>query len=820
MKKLFVALCLTCCSFALSGQVWINEFMQSNIDLVIDDLNDFPDSWVELYNESEDTVSIKGWYLSDKANYTKGWQFDVDTFITPKGFLLIYCDKAETGLHTSFRLESGNGGAIYLFDEEGELLDEVTGFAKQPAPNIARGRTTDGADTWEYFVKATPNEPNAGETATKLLPSPMFSETGGVFLSEVTLALSLPDGAPDDVTTEDIYYTTNGAEPTEESLQYTGEITIAEPTAIRAKIIKPGYLINRSATHTYIVTDREFTLPIISLNTDSAFWYDPEIGIYTKGAQSFGDANYSFDWRRPMHIEYFSSAEEKSVINQLEEGRISGGVTRQLSQKSMILYANKRFGEKRYDYQLFADKPGQEIKSFILRNSGNDFANTAFRDAAIQLFMGGKVDIDYQAHQPAIVFVNGKYHGIQNLRERSNEDFVVSNYNGEENIDMMENWPGNDLKAGDRVAFNELIERINSPTQYARQRLLETVDTEEFINYMILQIFVANTDFPHNNVVLWRMRDNGKWRFILKDLDFGLGLYNVSRTPDYDAIAFNINDNDRPRKLFNALMMEDSFQKEFYDRFAVYMGDFMSVKNTVQVIDSLQQVIVQEMPFHIDRWVQQWHSNVSVSDMDGWNSEVDRMRQWLIDRYDHMYDHLAQHYGAAGTTVMKVRIPEEIQNPPTIHVNGIPLINTNFTGKFYLGKDVTIGWNEDQTGMHGWRITTASATDTISRDYYSKEVTITIPEDCLELRATVLMNPESIETPDHPEIKVYAGENRIHISGLEGETAITLYDMNGRKLSEVKTAGYGHTIPFYSKGVIFVQINNKTQKTTRKIIVR
>jgi hypothetical protein len=63
------------------------------------------------------------------------------------------------------------------------------------------------------------------------------------------------------------------------------------------------------------------------------------------------------------------------------------------------------------------------------------------RDAVIQRTMGQNADLDWQAWRPAIVYINGVYNGIaQHIRERSNEDNIYTNYNGLEDIDMVENW--------------------------------------------------------------------------------------------------------------------------------------------------------------------------------------------------------------------------------------------------------------------------------------------------------------------------------------------------------------------------------------------
>ena len=129
---------------SVQAQVVINELMQSNIDCIMDDLNEFPDSWVELYNSGTEAVNLKDFKLGAKDKVNKAWQLPNKT-LNAKSYVVVYCDKEESGLHTSFRLETGKDGCVYLFQGD-EVADKVEKIAKMPAPNIAYGRIADGAD--------------------------------------------------------------------------------------------------------------------------------------------------------------------------------------------------------------------------------------------------------------------------------------------------------------------------------------------------------------------------------------------------------------------------------------------------------------------------------------------------------------------------------------------------------------------------------------------------------------------------------------------------------------------------------------------------
>ena len=56
------------------AEIVINELMQSNIYCLMDDLNDFPDSWVELYNTERRTINLKDYRLGLNQDASQAWQ--------------------------------------------------------------------------------------------------------------------------------------------------------------------------------------------------------------------------------------------------------------------------------------------------------------------------------------------------------------------------------------------------------------------------------------------------------------------------------------------------------------------------------------------------------------------------------------------------------------------------------------------------------------------------------------------------------------------------------------------------------------------------
>jgi len=804
----------------LSAKVWINELMQSNIDLVRDDLQDFPDSWIELYNDSNDTVSIQNWVISITSDYQSGWKISNSVTIPPNSYVLIYADKAATGLHTDFRVDSGSGGSLYLFDENGNQIDVVKNIPKQPAPNIAYGRISDGNNSWAYFVTATPLSPNKGKTTTALLPSPIFSQQGGIFKDSVTLKLSMPSSLQNELAPSDLHYTLDNSEPTADSPSYTEEIKISKTTVVRAKLINPNYLSDRSKVQTYIISATDFSLPVISISIDSTYLWDDEFGIYCAGNGKYGVAgycvdypvNWNNDWRRPINVEYFPLGAKTSVLNQLCEMRISGGCSRIYPQKSFIIYGNKRFGIKRFDYDLFKDKPNQEIKSFMLRNSGNDFWETHFRDAAIQLFMGGKVNLDYQAYQPAIFYLNGNYWGIQNLRERSNEDFVLANY-GLEDIDMIENWSG-ELKAGDKVAWNQLMNELKkSPSERDYQWIMDQFDIDEYINYMILETYVANTDFPGNNVVMWRPRQtNSKWRFILKDTDFGLGLQNNNPVTHND-LEYNTETDDSSRKLFNALLTQDSFRKEFYSRYAIYMGDLLHYKSTSQIIDSIQQLLEPDIPDHYALWI----LKIGWGGINYWYDQVALMKDWCSGRNVEVYQQLRDFFQLGSLMQLTYQVEDSLSSAPSVSINGVRMRESGLDASYFQNDTIILHYDGDAL-PYGWEITRTVNDTTTVNTYFQQDLSVRIPDGCSSMNIKLVANRTGIVPVASSEITLAILNNQLQISNLQLPSLISVYDVSGKLVTKTATSNRSTIISFPQKGIFIVKVQNDTQRLIEKVV--
>jgi len=761
-----------------TSKLVINELMQSNIDCIMDDLHEFPDSWVELYNNSDESINLKEYQIGIKEG--NAWQLPNKT-IDAKGFIVVYCDKEEWSLHTDFRLDTGKGCVVYLF-KGNEVVDSLpAALPKMPAPNIAYGRKTDGGNEWGYQLTPTPGTTNCGEVCDEkhILGEPVFSEPGHVLTSskKISLALSLPKDAPEGT---QIYYTTDGKEPTKDSKLYTKEISINDSYAIRAKLFCDGWLSPRSTVQSYIFLDRNMTIPVVSITTNDDYLNGKE-GIFTKNTSKSNPIN----WRRPINFEMFVEPDKASVLNQICETRVMGGQSREWARKSMAIYANKRFGAKRLEYEFFPDqKPGvTNFKSIMLRNGGNDFQYDMLRDAVIQRTMGQNADLDWQAWRPAAIYINGEYHCLLNIRERSNDDNIFTNYDGLEDIDMMEIAQENskvvgELKAGTEDNYDEFV-KFYSETDHTLAEYAEWMDWEEYINLMVMNLYFNNQDFPGNNIVMWRPRtEDGKWRWISKDTDFGLGLYGKEATfntikwiydPKYDRDRSWANTEEATR-LFRHLMEDPDFNREFIDHCFIYMGDFLNEKSVCEIFDSMYELVYDELLVHKNELnpPSPWGWGWGGSNEDNIKNDAKSIRDWLSKRDNAFIKQMADFYKLGTAISMTINKDVEGAEDTGICFNGVKLTKGTFDGKFFQDRAITLeGDPESDKVVTGWKIVTNGSN---TEEVQGSRLEMVMPQ-CTSLAITALIETNGIRTISNETTK-----------------AQDIYDLNGRKVRSGSTS--------------------------------
>ncbi len=637
-----------------SQQLYINEFCASNASSYMETTISYNFlSWIEIYNNENYSVNLGGYYLTDDFAEPSKWQVPAGTTIAAKGYYIFFADDRDTVNHTSFELDC-KGEYIGLYNSSLTLVDSIS-YGLQ-LMDISYGRKPDGSSSWYYFGQPTPLTSNNTEgiaLKTTVTPAPQFSIPGGFYTGSqsVTLTCTSPSAT--------IRYTTDGSKPTSSSTAYSSSINVSSTTVIRACAFETGYLPSPVITYTYLINPTPHTLPVISVSTKPAYLWDNTIGMYvvgTNGAYGYGVyGNYYQDWERPFNIEYYEP-DGNMAFNMNVGLKMHGGAMRKRPIKAMAVHARDKYGDDRIDYKFFNEKSINSFKNFLLRNSGNDWHSTMYRDAMIQTLLIGQMDIDYQSYRPSILYINGSYWGIHNIRELAGKDYPDANYGYDsDSIDYIKN--DYIIKAGDSLHYSQMIDFLenNGMSQKANYEYIKTqMDMNEYINYQIAQIYAGNHDWPGNNLRFWRPKTaDGKWRWIICDTDFGFGLY-VNYNENTLALATDSTQTAWPNPawstfLFRKLLKNDEFKSEFINRFIYHINTTFDPDRVINIIDSMKAIIAPEMPEDIQRWKNECYDYCGIPSLSAWETDIEIMREFARKRPQYMLQFLSDMFGLGET---------------------------------------------------------------------------------------------------------------------------------------------------------------------------
>ena len=510
----------------------------------------------------------------------------------------------DSNLHTNFKVNA-SGESIILSDTSGAIIDLVDIPAS--ASDISYGRICDGVLPW-IFQLASPGSDNTGQEFQGYADSVSASLPAGFYSSAISVELLAGDSR--------IFYTLDGSDPDTNSTEYTAALSITETEVLKARSYQDNYLPSPIIVKSYFLNEST-DLPVISLVSDPDGLFDYENGIYADGPgyntppedPHYG-ANFWKDWEREASIEFF---EDDKQLGFSENAIIAifGAWSRMHPQKSFSVKFKSDRGKREIHYPLFPGLDVTTFKSFLLRNSGNDFWNTHVRDAMMQALIKD-LDIDYQEYRPAVTFINGEYWGIYNIREKLSEHYIANRHNVDpDNIDMLENNAS--VIHGDAVHYNTFINYIDNndmTTDISYEFVNEMIDLNNCLLYYAYEMYINNRDWPGNNLKYWRERtENGKWRWLVFDTDFGFNLYG-SQEHNEDPFPFALSDNPEqgwPNPNWSTLIMRrllenPVIQNKFINLFADLLNTNLQTNRVVSIINDHVNHVANDIDRHRSRF--------------------------------------------------------------------------------------------------------------------------------------------------------------------------------------------------------------------------
>ena len=704
-------------------------------------------AWVEIYNSSNKDINLKGYSLVENLANPQKWVFRNET--VPAGtYRTVFLDKKDIsnieGLadgvddeghvlhartHTNWKLDK-KGGTLYIIDNHNAIHDSLP--YPELMPGISYGKVTDGS--LMYFATATPEAANneAGAYATLAPAFDFGTKSAGFYPSEITLD---PPAVPEGTT---VRCTQNGSKPTEASPEFNAPKAISANTVLRCAAFQPGALTTSVITKTFFIGET-VRMPVVAVSVDSAFFKESYIKTNADSPKS-APAGLFEEKEYPVHVEYFPDGSKSTAPAWEVDAGISimGGYSRLKDKKSVAVVMREEYQDGKINYPLFETRKdiNSKFRGFNLRNNGNRFVSDYIGDA-----MGGAIlegsGVDYQRSRQVVVFYNGRYYGIHDMRERFNKHYVETNYGIDANTVTMVKHLGHDVTASNgsvdeyKTLLSFVAQNDFSGEGNKNYEMVKTLmDVGNFADYMAAEIYIHNGDWPNNNVRAWKSPEQ-PWKFMVYDLDHGFDwMWGVNGG------EFNQNNEmfpwikkgggNKPCKdegcfanLYIQLIQNPEFQRVFLNRSAMMFQNNANGDNVTRVVDAMTATIdTAEMTRDLKKFKQNemYYENACGK---GFSKTGSCLKEWSMIRNGNVVDEYKKEFGLSGMVTVNLNV----SGSGYISVEGRPAPAPTYAGKFFAGIGMLItatptngsvftGWSDGETAATRFIVNEDGATYT------------------------------------------------------------------------------------------------------------
>ena len=604
----------------------INEAMNNNYSYLPQNGGNYYD-WIELYNNGKDDVKLSDYCLTTNINTV--CMSKLPDVTLKKGEYYVVMASGNTELsnksytHLGFKL--GDNDALYL-TKDSSIVDSM--YVSQVPNGYSYGRGKDYG--LYYFSKPTPKaKNNSGTEAISYLPT--ASVSGGVIKDgkEFTVAL----------TGNKIYYTTDGSTPTTASKVYSSPLTIKKTTVLKIMSKEDGKLKSDVNTYSYIM-DGSHKVSVMSISIDPKKLNN--VNTHTSLNSKVLEHGY---------VEYFDKDGGGFKLNM--GLKLFGGSTRSYKKKSYEIKFKKMFGDAKLKYKVFDTVDSSVFDSLVLRTGSQDEfqyndQRTVIKDVVATSLVGEYTDVDVQAYEPIILYINGKYNGIYFIREKVDETFVANHYNVKTTkSDTSILRIDGEVKSGTDKNYKAMINFINKNSLSNKanyEKVKEQIDIQSLCDFWVGEIYTANYDILNTRYFSNPNVDNGKWKFIFYDLDSGFFRTTQNTFTEYTSTS-GMGAWNFPTDLLRNLMKSSEFKKEFLERLSYNLKNTWSYDNVNKRIDEVIEMIGKD---EFKRNAERWGNSYSH-----WEKSISAMKKFAKNRNSYVIKYAKTYFKLSDADVKK-----------------------------------------------------------------------------------------------------------------------------------------------------------------------
>lgn len=581
------------------AELIISELMPSNYSYLPQNGDRYYD-WLELRNNSGEAVDLSQYVLASNPEGSGGWALPEVT-LQPGEYYLVMCSgdpQLSNGsyVHADFKLPAEK--SLYLLRDGTGVVDACFYAGVPKGWSYGRG----AQDGFFYFSGPTPGSENgSGWRSVSAIPVP--SQKPGIYddVASVNVAFT-GEGT--------IYYTTDGSQPDSGSAVWSGPLVLTATTVVKAVRYTDGRAASPVFTGSYIINEHH-TVPVMSVSLDPGDFYT---------INSHPD---TIDLQRQAYAEFYEEDGSFSVPCSLA---LFGGNTRYFAKRSYALRFSKRWGASELDYPVFDNRDNSVYEALVLRTGSNDWTLAYMRDILGTSLVDDYSDVDVQAYKICVVYINGEYWGLYNLREKVNASFIQEHYNVPgDDLDILR--LDGDVTAGDGERYQELraycrTHDLSDEENYAY--VASQIDITNVIDYWIAESYVANNDTVNVRFFSSPYIEDGKWHWIYYDLDFAWYNVHMDYYTRYLTAPGGMGDGDTyENTIIRSLFESAAFRQQWLERLSYNMANTWKTENVLARIDEIQAVLEPEIGRDHAEW------GLSVSE---WRDCVDELREYARQR--------------------------------------------------------------------------------------------------------------------------------------------------------------------------------------------